>query len=50
MSTVRQPTYELGRAAAQLLAGRIDNPARPAARMVLQTELHPRESSRPRHG
>ncbi|MBB5781325.1 LacI family DNA-binding transcriptional regulator [Nonomuraea jabiensis] len=50
LSTVRQPTYELGRAAAQLLASRIDNPARPAARMVLQTELHPRESSRPRHG
>ncbi|GAA3578449.1 LacI family DNA-binding transcriptional regulator [Nonomuraea rosea] len=48
LSTVRQPTYELGRAAAQLLADRIENPARPAARMVLQTELHPRESSRPR--
>ncbi|TDD04296.1 LacI family transcriptional regulator [Nonomuraea deserti] len=50
LSTVRQPTYELGRAAAQLLADRIDNPARPAARMVLQTELHPRESSSPRTG
>ncbi|WP_327581328.1 LacI family transcriptional regulator [Nonomuraea sp. NBC_00507] len=48
LSTVRQPTYELGRAAAQLLADRIDNPARPTARMVLQTELHPRDSSRPR--
>ncbi|SEH01290.1 LacI family transcriptional regulator [Nonomuraea solani] len=47
LSTVRQSTYELGRAAAQLLAGRIDNPARPAVRMVLQTELHPRESSGP---
>ncbi|WP_433428691.1 LacI family DNA-binding transcriptional regulator [Nonomuraea sp. CA-141351] len=50
LSTVRQPTYELGRAAAQLLADRIENPSRPAARMVLQTELHPRESSRPRLG
>ncbi|MFI7129330.1 LacI family DNA-binding transcriptional regulator [Nonomuraea sp. NPDC050153] len=48
LSTVSQPTYELGRAAAQLLADRIENPARPVARMVLQTELHPRESSRPR--
>ncbi|MEV0828947.1 LacI family DNA-binding transcriptional regulator [Nonomuraea rubra] len=48
LSTVRQPTYELGRAAAQLLADRIDNPARPTARLVLQTELHPRESSRTR--
>ncbi|MGP3960241.1 LacI family DNA-binding transcriptional regulator [Nonomuraea sp. 3N208] len=49
LSTVRQPTYELGRVAAQLLADRIDNPARPTARMVLQTELHLHESSRPRH-
>ncbi|MFC4014124.1 LacI family DNA-binding transcriptional regulator [Nonomuraea purpurea] len=49
LSTVRQPTYELGRAAAQLLMDRIDNPARPAVRMVLQTELHPRESSSPRN-
>ncbi|MEU6720268.1 LacI family DNA-binding transcriptional regulator [Nonomuraea sp. NPDC046802] len=49
LSTVRQPTYELGRAAAQLLMDRIDNPARPAVRMVLQTELHPRESSWPRN-
>ncbi|MFC5826327.1 LacI family DNA-binding transcriptional regulator [Nonomuraea insulae] len=48
LSTVRQPTYELGRAAAELLAARIENPARPAVRMVLQTELHPRPSSHPR--
>lgn len=48
LSTVRQPTYELGRAAAELLAARIENPARPAVRMVLQTELHPRASSHPR--
>ncbi|MBF8192537.1 LacI family DNA-binding transcriptional regulator [Nonomuraea sp. K274] len=48
LSTVRQPTYELGRAAARLLVDRIENPARPTARMVLQTELHPRESSHPR--
>ncbi|MER6946243.1 LacI family DNA-binding transcriptional regulator [Nonomuraea sp. NPDC000554] len=46
LSTVSQPTYELGRAAAQLLSDRIDNPARPATRVVLQTELHARDSSR----
>ncbi|NRQ30275.1 LacI family DNA-binding transcriptional regulator [Nonomuraea sp. NN258] len=46
LSYVSQPTYELGRAAAQLLADRIDNPNRPTTRMVLQTELHPRESTR----
>ncbi|WP_214321121.1 LacI family DNA-binding transcriptional regulator [Nonomuraea sediminis] len=48
LSTVSQPTYELGRAAAQLLADRIDTPSRPPTRIVLQTELHARASSQPR--
>jgi LacI family transcriptional regulator len=47
LSTVSQPTYELGRAAAQLLSDRIENPSRPSTRMMLQTELHARESSHP---
>ncbi|MGA8116648.1 MAG: LacI family DNA-binding transcriptional regulator [Actinocatenispora sp.] len=46
LSTVSQPTYELGRTAANLLLQRIADPGRPASRITLHTELHVRGSSR----
>lgn len=45
LSTVVQPTYELGRTAALLLAERISEPGRPPSTVTLQTELKIRESS-----
>ncbi len=45
LSTVAQPTYELGRTAASLLLDRIATPARPPSSVVLSTELHVRQSS-----
>ncbi|MCP2329110.1 LacI family transcriptional regulator [Hamadaea flava] len=45
LTTVVQPTYELGRTAALLLAERIAEPGRPASTVTLQTELKIRESS-----
>ncbi len=48
LTTVGQPTYELGRAAAQLLAERIADPEKQAATVVLNTELHVRHTSRRR--
>ncbi|MGI5177897.1 LacI family DNA-binding transcriptional regulator [Dactylosporangium sp. CA-152071] len=45
LSTVSQPTYELGRTAAMLLAERITEPDRPASTVTLQTTLKVRESS-----
>lgn len=45
LSTVSQPTYDLGRAAAVLLAERIANPARPPSTVTLRTGLQVRESS-----
>jgi LacI family transcriptional regulator len=45
LTTVVQPTYELGRAAAQLLAERLADPARPPSTVTLHTELMVRESS-----
>jgi LacI family transcriptional regulator len=47
LSTVVQPTYELGRTAALLLAERIATPSRPPSTVMLTTELHIRGSSRP---
>jgi LacI family transcriptional regulator len=46
LSTVSQPTYDLGRAAAVLLAERIANPGRPPSTVTLHTGLNVRESSR----
>ncbi len=45
LSTVVQPTYELGRTAALLLAERITEPTRPPSTVTLRTELKVRESS-----
>ena len=45
LSTVVQPTYELGRTAAQLLAARLADPSRPPSTITLRTELRVRESS-----
>lgn len=50
LTTVAQPTYELGRAAAELLVDRIATPERPPSTVTLHTKLNVRESStgRPR--
>lgn len=48
LTTVAQPTYELGRTAALLLAERIAAPSRPPSTVTLHTELHVRESSAPK--
>ncbi|MEV0582587.1 LacI family DNA-binding transcriptional regulator [Nonomuraea sp. NPDC050310] len=45
LTTVGQPTYDLGRTAALLLAERIAEPTRPATSVTLHTRLHVRESS-----
>ncbi|MDI1463132.1 LacI family DNA-binding transcriptional regulator [Catellatospora sp. KI3] len=45
LTTVAQPTYELGRTAALLLAERIAEPSRPPSTVTLRTELKVRASS-----
>lgn len=50
LSTVLQPTYELGRAAANLLAERTRSPERPTTVTTLRTELQVRASSRRSEG
>jgi LacI family transcriptional regulator len=45
LTTVAQPTYELGRMAARLLVDRIATPSARPATVVLPAELHPRRSS-----
>jgi len=50
LSTVAQPTYELGRTAAELLVERITAPARRPSTVTLHTKLHVRESSGRRTG
>lgn len=45
LSTVAQPTYELGRAAAQMLIEQADAPDSPPRTLTLPTELIVRESS-----
>jgi LacI family transcriptional regulator len=45
LTTVAQPTYDLGRAAALLLIERIANPLRPPSTVTLHTELEIRDSS-----
>jgi LacI family transcriptional regulator len=48
LSTVAQPTYELGRHAADLLAARMAEPDREPTVLTLPTELKVRQSSIPR--
>jgi LacI family transcriptional regulator len=45
LTTVAQPTYELGRTAAMLLADRIAEPGRAPSTVTLHTQLKVRESS-----
>lgn len=45
LTTVVQPTYELGSTAARLLTERIAEPGRPVSTVVLGTELRVRDSS-----
>ncbi|MET9018934.1 LacI family DNA-binding transcriptional regulator [Actinopolymorpha sp. NPDC004070] len=45
LSTITQPTYEIGRTAADLLLRRVEDPSRPPSVTVLPTELHVRASS-----
>lgn len=45
LTTVAQPTYEEGRAAAELLTQRITDPTRKPERLILKTELRVRASS-----
>jgi LacI family transcriptional regulator len=47
LSTVAQPTYELGRHAADLLAARMADPSREPTVLTLPTELKVRQSSIP---
>lgn len=48
LSTVAQPTYEMGKAAGQLLTARRGSPDKPCATVVLPTRLNVRASSTPR--
>jgi LacI family transcriptional regulator len=48
LTTVAQPTYELGRTAGLLLKDRIASPGRPPSTVTLRTELHVRATSKPR--
>ncbi len=45
LTTIAQPTHELGSVAAQLLLDRINDPARPFRNVILDTQLIVRESS-----
>ena len=45
LTAVRQPAYEIGKRAGELLIQRIDDPKRPAIQMILNTELVVRKSS-----
>jgi LacI family transcriptional regulator len=47
LTTVAQPTYELGREAASLLTQRIADPERPPTTITLETKLQIRDSSLP---
>ncbi len=44
LTAVRQPAYEIGKRAAELLIQRINDPARPTVSMILKTELMIRNS------
>jgi DNA-binding LacI/PurR family transcriptional regulator len=47
LSVIAQPTYEIGRRAAELLLERMDNPGLPLRHIVLDTELILRASTGP---
>jgi LacI family transcriptional regulator len=47
LSTVAQPTYEMGKTAGELLTTRLLTPSRPAETVVLRTTLNVRASSTP---
>lgn len=47
ITVVEQPTYELGRTAAEVLLRRLESPTRPTREVVLKGKLIVRESSRP---
>jgi len=46
LSTIGQPTYEIGRTAAELLLKRIEGDTSPTRRVTLESRLHVRASSR----
>lgn len=48
ITLISQPTYEMGKAAAELLLQRIANPARPTRQVILKGQLVIRGSSTPR--
>jgi LacI family transcriptional regulator len=48
LTTVAQPTYELGRTAGMLLKDRTASPGRPSTTVTLPTKLHIRATSSPR--
>jgi LacI family transcriptional regulator len=48
LSTVAQPTYEMGKTAGQLLTSRHAAPGKPTDTVVLRTTLNIRASSTPR--
>ncbi|MEM6281054.1 MAG: LacI family DNA-binding transcriptional regulator [Chloroflexota bacterium] len=45
ITTISQPTYEIGRSAAEMLLARIENPDRPHRELILHGQLIVRESS-----
>jgi LacI family transcriptional regulator len=49
LTTVAQPTYELGRTAGMLLKDRTTSPGRPPSTVTLRTELHIRATSAPKN-
>ena len=48
LSTVAQPTYDMGKTAGQLLTTRRNSPGKPCATVILPTKLNVRASSTPR--
>jgi len=47
LSTVAQPSYQMGKTAGELLTTRLVSPGRPAETIVLRTTLNVRDSSTP---
>jgi LacI family fructose operon transcriptional repressor len=47
ITIIAQPTYEIGTTAAELLLQRVENPTRPARKVILQGQLVVRGSSMP---